>query len=154
MYRSSLLRLFRAPQIARAWHALHPKSLHAPYVQPQPAAALKAASTRHGMKQGRERGSLLRLFRAPQIARAWHALHPKSLHAPYVQPQPAAALKAAGCRISAIPPQPIPRPPHQWQLFARHLRRSLPLGLVQAFRKTDFHRVPYGGAPVASHQQK
>jgi hypothetical protein len=50
--KSSLLRLFRAPQIARAWHALHPKSLHAPYVQPQPAASLKVASTRHGMTQG------------------------------------------------------------------------------------------------------
>jgi hypothetical protein len=47
----SLLRLFRAPQIARAWHALHPKSLHAPYVQKQPAAS-QYASTRHGMTQG------------------------------------------------------------------------------------------------------
>ena len=53
----SLLRLFRAPQIARAWHALHPKSLPAPYVQKQPAAA-QYASTQHGMTQGG--GSLLR----------------------------------------------------------------------------------------------
>ena len=38
--------LFRAPQIARAWHALHPKSIHAPCGSKQLAAALPRTPNR------------------------------------------------------------------------------------------------------------